>query len=136
MVGGYYLSFFFVISHNFEGVEMHDNDFAHKKEQSFLRKQVATSSNVGGSFLCFINGGLNYQIEHHLFPRISHTHYPTIAPIVREFCKTKNIPYKHFPTVWDNVASCARHMYQMGSKQTPVGWKGDLTKRATPLGNQ
>jgi fatty acid desaturase (delta-4 desaturase) len=40
IVGGYYLSFFFVISHNFEGVEMHDNNYAKKIEQSFLRKQV------------------------------------------------------------------------------------------------
>lgn len=121
LVGGYYLSFFFVISHNFDGVHMHSAEFL-KKEQSFLRKQASTSSNVGGSLLCFMNGGLNYQIEHHLFPRVSHTHYPTIAPIVREFCKSKNIPYVHFPTIWDNVSSCARHMYHMGSQPHPVNY--------------
>ena len=52
--------------------------------------QVVSSSNVGGSVLCFLNGGLNYQIEHHLFPRVSHTHYPKIAPIVRSAGLEKN----------------------------------------------
>jgi len=117
MVGGYYLAFFFIISHNFEGVHMFDKSSA-KSTQSFLYKQVASSSNVGGSFLCFINGGLNYQIEHHLFPRIQHTHYPTIAPVVREFCLARNIPYRHFPTVSENLRSCVAHLAKMASAET------------------
>jgi fatty acid desaturase (delta-4 desaturase) len=111
MVGGTYLSFFFIISHNFEGVYHHSCDSA---DEGFLRKQVSSSSNVGGVWLCFINGGLNYQIEHHLFPRVSHVHYPTIAPFVKEFCNSRGIPYVHFPTIWDNVLSCSRHVYKMG----------------------
>jgi len=66
MVGGYYLSFFFVISHNFEGVALfgpaQSAQGGGHKYDSFLHKQVVTASNVGGSWLCFINGGLNYQI--------------------------------------------------------------------------
>lgn len=124
VVGGYYLSFFFILSHNFEGVHMFDEEFLKNNEQSFLRKQCMTSSNVGGSLLCTMNGGLNYQIEHHLFPRMSHVHYPTIAPIVRTFCESKGIPYVHFPTVWDNVRSCSAHLWMMGNKEIPVGFKG------------
>lgn len=123
VVGGFYLSFFFLISHNFEGVAIYQSGYLSKVEPSFLRKQVATGSNVGGAWLCFLNGGLNYQIEHHLFPRIQHSHYPTIAPIVRKYCEAKGIPYRHFPTLADNVASCARHLYQMGHEQTPAGYK-------------
>lgn len=122
LVGGYYLSFFFVISHNFDGVHLFEPDFAKKVDQSFLHKQVLTAANVGGAWLCFLNGGLNYQIEHHLFPRISHTHYPTIAPVVREYCRSKGITYVHFPTIAENVAACARHMYQMGHKQNPTNF--------------
>ena len=115
MVAGYYLAFFFSLSHNFEGVHMQSDTTRPSnkgsKEQSFLYKQVrsihqmttnnslsqlneptskmaplqiATSSNVGGSLLCHLNGGLNYQIEHHLFPRVNHCHYPLIAPVVRQ----------------------------------------------------
>eukprot|EP00386_Alphamonas_edax_P000780 GDKI01002413.1.p1 GENE.GDKI01002413.1~~GDKI01002413.1.p1 ORF type:complete len:167 (-),score=17.28 GDKI01002413.1:159-659(-) len=71
--GGYYLAFFFVISHNFKGVRVNHTLHTQKTDTSFLRRQVLTASNVGGVWLCFLNGGLNYQIERHLFPRIQHT---------------------------------------------------------------
>ena len=119
MVGGYYLAFFFIISHNFLGVHMFDKS-SETCTESFLYKQVASSSNVGGSFLCFINGGLNYQIEHHLFPRISHTHYPTIAPIVREFCLARKIPYRHFPTILENFTSCVAHLAKMAQADSTM----------------
>jgi fatty acid desaturase (delta-4 desaturase) len=113
VVAGYYLAFFFVISHNFDGVEMFDKSNS-SCNQSFLYKQVSTSSNVGGSLLSFLNGGLNYQIEHHLFPRISHVHYPKIAPYVKDFCDKKKIPYRHFPDIQSNVMACVKHLYEMG----------------------
>ena len=116
VVGGFYLSFFFILSHNYQGVFQYDSKSI---SEGFLRKQVKTSSNVGGPVLCFLNGGLNYQIEHHLFPRISHCYYPMIAPHVRQFCEKKNIRYTHFPTVLDNLMSCLKHLHTMGSLQTP-----------------
>jgi fatty acid desaturase (delta-4 desaturase) len=124
IVGGYYLAFFFVISHNFDGVMMFDQKSvkATAFEQSFLRLQVATSSNVGGAWLCFLNGGLNYQIEHHLFPRVQHTHYPTIAPLVQQFCKARGIPYRHFPTIGANVRACVKHLFALGSVASPVSF--------------
>lgn len=118
-VAGFYLAFFFIISHNFVGVQMFDKSNA-KTSQSFLRRQVASSSNVGGRFLCFLNGGLNYQIEHHLFPRIHHSHYPTIAPVVREFCLKKNIPYVHFGSLGENMASCLEHLRALGTEKDAV----------------
>ena len=122
VVGGYYLAFFFSLSHNFSGVHMLEDTTRSgmaKSESTFLYKQVVSSSNVGGSWLCFANGGLNYQIEHHLFPRVNHTFYPKIAPIVREFCEERGIPYVHFATVGENVRSCAKHLWDMGSNETP-----------------
>ena len=124
MVGGYYLAFFFIISHNFSGVHMFNSKQAKeendKRLQSFLYRQVVSSSNVGGAWLATINGGLNYQIEHHLFPRISHCYYAKIAPVVREFCLKKNIPYVHFPTVTENMQSCVEHIYGLGHNEKPV----------------
>lgn len=81
--------------------------------------QVVSSSNVCYTWLCTLNGGLNYQIEHHLFPRICHVHYPTIAPVVKEFCDEKNIPYVHFPTIADNLNACVKHLTDMGENETP-----------------
>ena len=50
-------------------------------------------------------GGINYQIEHHLFPTVSHIHFPTIQPIVEKTCKEFNIPYVHHDSVLDAVVS-------------------------------
>jgi fatty acid desaturase (delta-4 desaturase) len=68
-----------------------------------------------------MNGGLNYQIEHHLFPRIQHSHYPLISKVVKEYCEEKGITYRHFPTITENVLSCVRHLYQMGHQEEPPG---------------
>ncbi len=63
-------------------------------ELDFLRKQVLTSRNVkGGWFTNFALGGLNYQIEHHLFPAMPSVNLSKAQPIVEEFCKEKEIPY-------------------------------------------
>lgn len=110
IVSGYYLSFFFLLSHNFRGTQHFKGDVS---SSSFLRQQVLASSNVGGSFLCWLNGGLNYQIEHHLFPRIHHSHYPKIAFIVREFCRERGISYTHFGSIWENLLSTSAHLYDI-----------------------
>jgi fatty acid desaturase (delta-4 desaturase) len=116
VVSGYYLSFFFLLSHNFAGTK----HFRSSSQESFLRQQVLSSSNVGGSLLCWLNGGLNYQIEHHLFPRIHHSHYPKIAPIVREFCGERGISYTHFHSIYENLMSTSRHLYQIShTKSSP-----------------
>ncbi|CCH28613.1 Fatty acid desaturase [Saccharothrix espanaensis DSM 44229] len=60
----------------------------------FLRKQVLTSRNVtGGWFTDFLLGGLNYQIEHHLFPNMPRPHLRHAQKLVRDFCHEKSISY-------------------------------------------
>ncbi|MQM27662.1 fatty acid desaturase family protein [Glycomyces albidus] len=68
--------------------------FVGETELDFLRKQVLTSRNVkGGWFTDFALGGLNYQIEHHLFPAMPSVHLKHAQPIVEQFCVEKGIPY-------------------------------------------
>jgi linoleoyl-CoA desaturase len=62
-------------------------------------------------------GGLNFQVEHHLFPRISHVHYPAISKIVKDHCAKFNIPYHYYPTMTEAVASHVRVMKQLGKKE-------------------
>ena len=111
VVGGFYLAFFFFLSHNFEGVRKEGVD---SMKDCFVRNQCETSSNVCGAKLAFFNGGLNYQIEHHLFPRIHHSFYPKIAPTVRKICEREGYKYAHFPTIWDNATSVYRHLRSLG----------------------
>lgn len=60
----------------------------------FLRRQVLMSRNVrGGRLTDWFMGGLNYQVEHHLFPSMARPHLRQVQPIVRELCATRGIPY-------------------------------------------
>jgi fatty acid desaturase len=60
----------------------------------FLRKQVLTSRNVtGGWFTDFLLGGLNYQIEHHLFPSMPRPHLRRAQALVRDFCHRQSVSY-------------------------------------------
>ena len=110
-VGGIYLGLNFIISHNFEGVR--NNDAA---MTNWAISQIESSSTVGGRMLGFFHGGLNYQIEHHLFPRISHVHYYKIKPIVQEWCKKNKVKYTYYNTLWDNIYSCYKYLESQGSE--------------------
>lgn len=63
-------------------------------------------------------GGLNYQIEHHLFPRVSHIHYPAIAQIVEDHCRQHDIPYHYYPKMTQAILSHIKVMKQLGRKET------------------
>lgn len=66
-------------------------------------------------FWNWISGGLNYQIEHHLFPSICHVHYPMIAPIVKETCKEYGIEYTYYATFTDALRAHFALLYRMGN---------------------
>lgn len=59
-------------------------------------------------------GGLNFQVEHHLFPKVCHLHYPKIAPIVAEVCRKYGIAYKAEPTFRSAIAAHYRFLRLMG----------------------
>jgi linoleoyl-CoA desaturase len=61
-------------------------------------------------------GGLNFQIEHHLFPRVSHIHYPEISEIVKANCIKFNLPYNEYSKMSEAVASHFRIMKQFGER--------------------
>jgi linoleoyl-CoA desaturase len=64
--------------------------------------------------LTWLLGGLNFQIEHHLFPRVPHTHYPRIADIVRRNCERHGVRYTSQPTLRAALRSHHRHLRALG----------------------
>lgn len=68
----------------------------------------------GNRLISWYVGGLNYQIEHHLFPRISHIHYPALSSIVRETCEEFGLPYHVTPSFWQGVRSHFALMRDLG----------------------
>ena len=68
--------------------------------------QTYTTINYnGGPFIHLMATGLDYQIEHHLFPEISHVHYAKMSPLVAEFCREQGLPYRTWPlskALWES----------------------------------
>jgi fatty acid desaturase len=81
----------------------------------FLRRQVLTSRNVRGGWLTdFALGGLNYQVEHHLFPNMPRASLRKAAPIVRAHCLRLNIRYTETSLV-GSYAAALRHLHALGA---------------------
>jgi linoleoyl-CoA desaturase len=70
--------------------------------------------------LTWLLGGLNFQIEHHLFPRVPHTHYPAIARIVRANCDRYGVRYTSQPSLRVALRSHVKHLRAMGRLGLPV----------------
>ncbi len=64
--------------------------------------------------LSWYMGGLNFQIEHHLFPKICHIHYPAISPVVEATCRDFGVPFQVNRTLREALASHSRWLRQMG----------------------
>ncbi|MFF7755658.1 fatty acid desaturase family protein [Streptomyces sp. NPDC007971] len=80
----------------------------------FLRRQVLTSRNVRGGLLTDVMlGGLNYQIEHHLFPSMPTPHLRRAQVIVREYCAETNVPY-HETGLIQSYREALAHMHRVG----------------------
>ncbi len=83
-------------------------------EPDFLRKQVLTSRNVrGGRVTDVALGGLNYQIEHHLFPSMPCANLRAAQPIVRGFCEERGVAYEETGLV-ESYRIALRHLHDVG----------------------
>jgi fatty acid desaturase len=94
-------------------------------ELDFLRSQVLTSRNVRGSRLVdFLLGGLNYQIEHHLFPNMPRPNLRHAQPLVRAFCSQHDLPYTE-ASMFGSYAEALRHLHSVGAPLRPAPTAGD-----------
>ncbi|QAY58782.1 acyl-CoA desaturase [Microbacterium protaetiae] len=80
----------------------------------FFSKQVRTSRNVGGGWWAtWLMGGLNYQVEHHLFPNMPRPHLARAREIVIEQCRTLNVPYVE-TSLWRSYAIVIAYLNRVG----------------------
>ncbi len=117
-VMGIVLGIVFQLAHAVENTLFIETPQAELKvENEWAIHQVATTSNfaTGNKFVSWFLGGLNFQVEHHLFPRVSHIHYPALNAILKDCCKRNNITYNSYPTVISAIASHFRYMKRLGS---------------------
>ncbi len=133
LVAGFMLAFIFQLGHLVEGTvypSLTDGRIA----ESFAAHQCRTSANfsVDGFLAQWITGGLNCQIEHHLFPRICHIHYRNLAPIVKKTAEEFGVTYTEFPTFADAVRSHYRTLKKLGQKDAAVRFEREAALYPEP----
>jgi linoleoyl-CoA desaturase len=140
LCGGFFLAALFAVSHNTErcaynlpktdeeAIEQQQQNGAKGTEQParapcWAEMQIRTSCNWSCSNPLWLlaSGGLNFQIEHHLFPGVAHKHYPALHPIVRAACAKRGIPYNAYESFADIFAAHLSMVRKLGHDE--VGGK-------------
>lgn len=117
-VCGSILAFVFQIAHVMPDIEFMTKDTydEQNEEISWAKHQMMTTANFSNwnpMFTWYV-GGLNYQIEHHLFPDISHIHYPKISKIVRKTAQEFGVKYHYHKTFGGAIIQHLRLLHQLG----------------------
>ncbi|MBI2729843.1 MAG: acyl-CoA desaturase [Sphingobacteriales bacterium] len=119
LVAGFVLSIVFQLAHTVEHTSFPmPNEVTGKLDDEWAIHQLKTTANFAtkNKLVSWLVGGLNFQIEHHLFPKISHVHYPAISKIIKQACQEYGIAYIEYPRVRYAVASHVAFLRQMGRK--------------------
>lgn len=114
---GLTLALIFQSAHVIEETKFYKPDENGSVENNWAIHQMNTTANFanGSTFFSWFIGGLNFQIEHHLFPHICHVHYKKISKIVRETANEFNVPYHHHKTFAKAVHSHFSLLNQLGT---------------------
>lgn len=127
-VAGFTIAIIFMLAHVVEETHFPMPDQTGSLENSFAVHQLYTTADFARkSWLAgFLTGGLNFQVEHHLFPHICHIHYPAISKIVEDTAKEYGVPYFANKTFIGAIGSHVRFLKKMGRMEKYV-------PKATPL---
>lgn len=119
---GLTLAVVFQLAHVVEGAAFPVPDTSRRLQDSWMRHQLKTTANFApdSRFWNFFTGGLNHQIEHHLFYKICHIHYPALAPIVADVARKHGAPYHVNATFSSALASHVRTMKRLGAPRLQV----------------
>lgn len=116
-ITGISISIVFQLAHVVEGTQFHSSlhqDAGSKQEWAIHQLRSTANFATGSSILHWLLGGLNFQIEHHLFPKISHIHYPQVSRFVKEACRESNVAYIEYTSMFKAIASHLMHLKRMG----------------------
>lgn len=113
---GVIIGLVFQLAHVVEGTDHPLPDEDNMIDEHWMIHEMVTTNNFArdNKALCWFVGGLNFQIEHHLFPRVCSIHYPDISSIVEKTADEFNIPYNHHETFFGAIASHYRTLKKHG----------------------
>ncbi len=117
-IAGFILAIIFQPAHVIDGTEYPQPDENGRMDNNWAIHQLRTTTNFANNSRLFswYVGGLNFQVEHHLFPNVCHVHYRKISPIVESTAKEFGLPYKAEPTFLGALIGHARLLKQLGEK--------------------
>jgi linoleoyl-CoA desaturase len=121
LLEGFTVAVIFMLAHIIEGTSFPEPAENGHVDMPWADLQMHTTANfaIKNKVVNYLFGGLNFQVEHHLFPKVCHVHYPQIAQIVKETAKDHNLPYIEHETFFGAIASHTRFLKQFGT--TPKG---------------
>jgi linoleoyl-CoA desaturase len=117
LFSGFVLSIVFQLAHTVEHTHFPmPDEKTNRLEDEWAVHQIKTTANfaTGNKVICWLVGGLNFQVEHHLFPKISHVHYPAISKIIKQACDEYGVKYIEYPRMRLAVASHVAYLRQLG----------------------
>ncbi|WP_339790824.1 MAG: fatty acid desaturase family protein [Imperialibacter sp.] len=116
LFAGLVLTLVFQLAHTVEHTHFPVPNELNKLEDEWAIHQIKTTANFAtkNKLITWWVGGLNYQIEHHLFPKISHIHYPAISKIIKKVCEENGIVYIEYPRMRIALGSHAAYLKAMG----------------------
>ncbi len=115
-VSGFILAVIFQPAHVVDGTDYPEPDAEGRLENSWAVHQLRTTTNFAqrSKIFSWYVGGLNLQVEHHLFPNICHVHYRKIANIVKTTAEEFNLPYKSYGTFAQAIVAHAKLLKELG----------------------
>ena len=123
-IAGFIMTLVFQLAHVVEETSYPLPTEQNELENSWAVHQLLTTADFSphNKFISWWVGGLNFQIEHHLFPNICHVHYPAIAPIVRQTAEEFGLPYHQFASIGEAIQSHFGRLKALGAAaaQAPV----------------
>jgi linoleoyl-CoA desaturase len=120
LFAGFILSIVFQLAHTLDSTEfpLVTDKETNMLPEEFAIHQIKTTANFAtkNKLISWLVGGLNFQIEHHLFPKISHIHYPAISKIVKAVCLEYQLEYIEYPTMTKAIGAHVRYLKLMGKR--------------------
>lgn len=108
-VGAYYMEGIFIVNHLQRGL-------VPRADAHWAVQQLQSSANWSSAsrWANWVSGGLNHQVEHHLFPSMSMYLYPVISPVVRATCAEFGMEYRDYNGYWIALAHCVGYLHELG----------------------
>ena len=115
-IAGFFLTIVFLCAHIVDQTDFPMPDNKGVVSQNWYIHQLETTANFSNSksFFSWFIGGLNYQIEHHLFPNICHIHYPELTLILKKVAKKYNVKYQSRKYILPAMYSHFKLLYNNG----------------------